>query len=434
MVYDKVCSKEVLDVAWNQGYADWPSWRDRPILQTARGWRTTMSPLPMSFAPGAARSPRAIRLRSPRANLPAVAWVAFLIAGVAVISLAAQSGSAVERLLTERMGFSAADLRALDGGLAVITSLDTRARQELAHVGVVYIDAQPGDFVERFRDIERFESGPGILQIGRFDNPPRLEDLQALTLPDTDVTALSQCRPGNCDVKLSADAMRHFRNEVDWSSATAAGQANQIARKMIFELVLAYQADGNAALGSYVDGAEPLPVAEQFRALLGSEDPLPTPVPALLAYLDDYPRGRPPGAEDFFYWTVVDFGLKPTIRVNHVTIYPLASSPLAGEAYAVAIKQLYASHYFHTTLELRFLAGHARRSGRCGASLISITRSRNDGMTGFKGWFLRPVISRRSRDAVRGYLEHVQRQMERPVPAAFAIATKPTPPVEDRNR
>ena len=49
----------------------------------------------------------------------------------------------------------------------------------------------------------------------------------------------------------------------------------------------------------------------------------PFPVPELMAYLNDYPRGRPAGAEDFLYWSVVDFGLKPTIRVNHVIVYPL---------------------------------------------------------------------------------------------------------------
>ena len=370
----------------------------------------------MSLAPGASPGPHMIRSQSPMAALLALAWAVLL---VATVSLAAQPGSAVERFLTQTMGFSDADLRALDRGAAVINSLDTPVHEELAHVGVVYVDAPPAQVVERFRDIEQFERGPGIPQIGRFDSPPRLEDLQALTLPEADLTALPKCRPGDCEVKLSAAAMDRFRNDVDWSSATAARQANALVREMMLELVLAYQADGNAALGSYVDGDEPLPVAEQFRALLASGDPLPAPVPALLAYLDDYPRGRPLGAEDFFYWTVVDFGLKPTIRVNHVTIYPLAASLPSGEAYAIAIKQLYASHYFHTTLELRFLADHARRSGRPGASLISITRSRNDGMTGFKGWFLRPIIRRRSRAAVRGYLEHVQRQVERPVPAAF---------------
>jgi hypothetical protein len=336
---------------------------------------------------------------------------------VAASSVAAPSGSIVDSLLTEKMRFSPADLRAYDAGSAVIKSLDTPVREELAHVGAVYLDAPSGRFVERFRDIVQFERGPGIPQIGRFHSPPRLEDLESLTLPPTDVTTLRRCHPGDCDVKLSALAMRRFRDDVDWSSPNAAGQADEVAREMIFELVRAYQTEGNAALGYYDDGAKPLRVSEQFRALLASSDPLPVPVPELLAYLDEYPYGRLVGAEDFFYWTVVDFGLKPTIRVNHVTIYPLGESPSpSGVRYAIAIKQLYASHYFHTTLELRFLIDDDRRAGS-GTSLISITRARNDGMTGFKGLFLRPIIRTRSRDAVRSYLDQVKRQVERPAPA-----------------
>ena len=79
--------------------------------------------------------------------------------------------------------FSAADLRALDLGMAVVKSLDTPVRRELAHFGVVCIDAPADRFVDRFGDIERFESGPGIPQIGRFGIPPRLEDLASLTIP-----------------------------------------------------------------------------------------------------------------------------------------------------------------------------------------------------------------------------------------------------------
>ena len=388
-----------------------------------------MGPLSTSPALGASsKRPRASRFQHPKTARSALAWVACLIAIGAGIALAAQSGSPVERLLRERMGFSADDLRALDGGEVVITSLDTRVHQELAHVGVVYLAASPGDFVDRFRDIEEFERGPGIPQIGRFSNPPRLEDLQGLTLPEADLEALPYCRPGDCKLKLSVDGMQRFRNEVDWSSPAAAQQADLIAQEMIFELLLAYQADGNGALGSYFDSDEPMAVAEQFRALLTNGDPLPDPVPALLTYLEHYPLGFPPGADEFFYWTVVDFGLKPTIRVNHVTIFPLADDSLPGNAYAIAIKQLYASHYFHTTLELRFVSDHALESGRDGSSLISITRSRNDGMTGFKGFFLRPIIRGRSRDAVRGYLEHVRRQVERPATKNSTRASPPTVP------
>jgi hypothetical protein len=185
---------------------------------------------------------------------------------------------------------------------------------------------------------------------------------------------------------------------------------------MILELVRAYQTNGNAALGSYNDGREPLLVAEQVHALLTSGDWLPLPVPELMAYLEDYPRNRPAGAEDFFYWSVVDFGLQPTVRVNHVVIYPLAARP-SGVSHVIAIKQLYASHYFHSTLELRALVDDDRGAGAHGFYLISLTRSRSDGTTGLKGSLLRPVISRRSRTAVRGYLEHIKRQVESGAPA-----------------
>ena len=183
---------------------------------------------------------------------------------------------------------------------------------------------------------------------------------------------------------------------------------------MLLDLVRAYQAEGNAALGTYVDHDRPLPVADQFRALLASRDALPAQVPILFAYLEHYPRESLEGAEDFFYWTIVDFGLKPTIRVSHVTIYPLAARSATGVAYVIAIKQLYASHYFHSTLELRFLLDRTDASGRPGAALVSIARSRSDGIAGLRGSLLRPVVRRRSRDALRGYLEHVRRQMECP--------------------
>ena len=336
--------------------------------------------------------------------------VAALIAAASLV--AAQSGSTVDDLLEQKMGFSADDMEKLDAGSAVVKSLDTPVRQELAHVGVVYVDAPIERLVERFRDIERFERGPGIPQIGRFSTPPQLEDLASLTLPADDVADLRRCRPGNCKVQFSAEAIRRFRSDVDWASPNASEQADAVARELLLALVREYQASGNAALGRYDDGSEPMLVAEQFRALLASNDPLPVPVPALLTYLDEYPRGRPTGTEDFFYWSVVDFGLRLTIRVNHVAIYPLDANRPPGVAYAIAIKQLYAAHYFHTTLELRFLVEDDRHFGGPGVSLVTITRSRNDGMTGFKGLFLRPIISRRSRDGVRGYLEHVKRQLE----------------------
>ncbi len=352
---------------------------------------------------------------SERPALPALAGLALgatLLAAVG--SPAAPPGSFVDNLL-RRERFSTADLRALNAGEAVVKTLDTPVRQELAHFGVVHVNATAERFVERFGDIERFERGPGIPQIGRFGSPPRLEDLASLALPARDLAALARCRPGACEVKLPAAAMTRFRNQVNWSSPSAALRANEIAREMILDQVRAYQAHGNSALGQYDDNGAPLSVAGQFHALLTSGYQLPLPVPDLMAYLDEYPRGRPAGVGEFFYWTVVDFGLKPTVRVNQVVVHPLAERP-SGVSHVIAIKQLYASHYFHTTLELRFLVDDDRPADRRGFYLLSITRSRSDGTTGLMGSLMRPIISRRSRNAVRVYLEHLKRQVERATP------------------
>jgi hypothetical protein len=332
----------------------------------------------------------------------------------AVAAPAAQSDPPVKEVL-RRERFVDADFRALGAGGAVVKSLDTPVRQELAVFGAVHVDTPAAHFLDRFGDIERFEKGPGIPQIGRLSQPPRLEDLAALTLPARDVAALAECRPGDCDLKLSTAAMTRFRNQIDWSSANASGRAHTFMREMIVELVRAYQANGNVALGRYDDTSEPVEVGAQFRALLANSTQLPVAVPELITYLAQYPRGRPVGADDFFYWSVVDFGLKPTVRVNHVVVYPLAAKP-SGISHVIAIKQLYATHYFHTALELRFLAADGRANQQ-GFYLLSLIRSRSDGTTGLKGSLLRPIIARRSRNAVRGYLEYLKRQVERPVPA-----------------
>lgn len=347
-----------------------------------------------------------------KAAIPPILLGTLFVTGVIAGSAApgVQSGAFIDDLL-RRERFSAADVRAVNAGQAVVHSLDTPVRQELAHFGIVHINAPADRFIERFRDIERFESGPGVPQIRRFSIPPRLEDLATLKLPPKDITALRNCRPAACDVNLSNEAIARVRREVNWSSPSAASDAERLAHELMLGTLQSYQARGNVGLGRYDHDDDPVVVADEFRALLTTGHALPIPVPALIKYLDEYPGSRPAGAEDLFYWSVVEFGLKPTVRVNHVVIYPPPGKP-SGVSRVIAIKQLYATHYFHTTLEFRFLVEDPRRPG---FYLVSITRSRSDGTTGLTGSLLRPIINRRSRNAVRGYLEHLKRQVERGV-------------------
>ena len=92
------------------------------------------------------------------------------------------------------------------------------------------------------------------------------------------------------------------------------------------------------------------------------------------AYLLDYPKTSLPDATSFLYWQEATFGLKPTIRISHLTIRD------GPEETIVASKMLYATHYFRSALELRALIPDPSRGD--GFWLLTVNRSRADGLDG----------------------------------------------------
>ena len=99
--------------------------------------------------------------------------------------------------------------------------------------------------------------------------------------------------------------------------------------------------------------------------------------------------------EEFFYWSNVNFGLRDTVRLNQVVVY---RNPEAPGDVAIASKMLYATHYFYTALDLRYLAHDTGRPDARGFYLMTLLQSRSDGMTGLFGGVIR-------RRAVKGSTE-----------------------------
>jgi hypothetical protein len=104
-------------------------------------------------------------------------------------------------------------------------------------------------------------------------------------------------------------------------------------------------------------------------------------MPNMRQYLLEYPRVMIPDATSFLYWQETEFGLKPTIRISHLTI---RENP---EDTVIASKMLYASHYFWTGLEVRMLLPDPARGA--GFWFVTVSRSRADGLSGFTGIFVR---------------------------------------------
>jgi hypothetical protein len=321
--------------------------------------------------------------------------------------LAAQAPAAsLREFLERRLELDPAGWQAIQAGEPVVKLRRGPEASETRLMGVVKIHGSPEELVERYRDIVAFEKGTGVLQIGRFSEPPRVEDLSSLTVDEGDIEDVRDCRPGDCAIKMSEVTMKAFR-ALDWEAEDAAERANGLARRMIVDFLESYREGGNQSLGLFHDKEKPLLVGRQFEEMM--EDPdLPVYFPELFRFLLHYPASPLEGSEEFFYWSKVDFGLKPVIRLNHVVIWrPANRDPVE---YVVASKMIYTTHYFNTGVELKFLAQELGEKGSY--YLVIANRSRSDGLTGFTGAVLGGQIRSKARDGLERYLRSVKSNLE----------------------
>lgn len=269
-------------------------------------------------------------------------------------------------------------------GTPVTKMLDADGSKEVAVFGAVWVNAPVERYLAAVRDIERFESGGAFKVTKKVSTPPALEDFAQLTMSDEDINDLRSCRVSQCDVKLGAPAIDRMRREVDWSKPDAAEQANRLARQVAFEYVTEYLKGGNQELAVYRDADRPTFVAKEFEELVNQLSELNEFLPNVRRYLLDFPKATLPGSESFIYWQNADFGLKPTIRINHLVMAQDDSGAI------VASKMLYATHYFWTALELRVLVRDPQRGP--GFWFVTESRSRSDGLSGFVGRMIRGKV------------------------------------------
>jgi hypothetical protein len=127
--------------------------------------------------------------------------------------------------LRTHIGFTDAQIRNLEQGKVLTKILETSVKNEVAVFGAVWMDASINEFLRRYRDIENFEKGPGILNTKKINASPRLEDFVDLTFPEEDLDALPECEVGDCEVKVDEPALLRLQKEIDWSAEDAHDRA-----------------------------------------------------------------------------------------------------------------------------------------------------------------------------------------------------------------
>jgi hypothetical protein len=321
---------------------------------------------------------------------------------VLLASSALAEEATARSFLRKAVGFNEAQLQAVEAGRVVTKLLPAADKPEIAAFGAVRLRGDHAAFVSRVRrELGVARSGASILQVGRFSNPPRIEDLAGLTLEQDDFDAARECRPGDCKIKLARSAMERIRREIDWKASDARTRATSLMRQMLVEYTTAYMRGGSAEMATYADKERPLDTSAEFRKLLVASPYLVEYVPELHRYLEEYPKGSLAGAEDVFYWWKDSFGPKATISMNHVTIWAAAERGVA----VIASKRIYASHYFQAGLDL--LAVVAAPDG--GFYLMDLYRVRIDPPTGMlSGVILNKIRGGIERGVAEGLTAHVR--------------------------
>jgi hypothetical protein len=116
--------------------------------------------------------------------------------------------------------------------------------------------------------VELLRENPYVIATQRFSAPPRLMDLDRLTLEEEDLQDIRRCSPGRCGVKLSANEIRELKAIVGASGANWRNDVQQAFREIVLRRVTAFTTGGHAKLEDNWDHKRPTSPAAAFAALV----------------------------------------------------------------------------------------------------------------------------------------------------------------------
>jgi hypothetical protein len=327
-----------------------------------------------------------------------------LCAGCAAAAQELTVEADVRAVLMQQLRFSADDLANVRRGRVVKHGLPSRGPGEVAVVGAVRVRAPKAAFFARVRDIARFKSGPDVLQIGRFSRTPTLDDLAALTVDKEDFDVRS-CRVGDCGIRLTADVIRRFQQEIDAKARDVQARGAQMFKELLLDEVKAY-VSGAERMTQYDDGPKPVRPHDQLEGILANMPEIGALMPELPNHLRHFPSSRLPDAEDFLYWSKEKFGVEPFITVTHVTIVCRSAATCL-----MTTRDVYSSRYLDASVAFA-IATDAGETPEA-FDLVYENRSRANALKGGLGGLRRSLTERRARGGLEESLKTIKMQLEK---------------------
>jgi hypothetical protein len=325
---------------------------------------------------------------------------------IAAFAVAQTEPQTAKDFLRKYLSFTETDISDLDSGQLITKLPKVSDSREVAAFAVVRVNAPPEQLAIQFHDIVRWKQGESVPEIGKFSDKPEIADLAGLSMDPEEIKVLRKCKPGSCDMKLSAVSMERLVKGTNWTAENYQHQAENLFKQLLVDYVGTYKLGGNRYLAQYDDKRQPLKLAEEFNALLKESNYVTGYAPELANYIDKFPNAQLAGSEGYVYWSKEKFGIQPVLSMTHVTIYPRRHGN--AKEVIIASKQLYASHYFESSLAFTMMI--PREGG--GSYLIYLNRSRTDTLRGFLSGITRMFISGHVRDGAAKSLRLAKERLE----------------------
>jgi hypothetical protein len=328
------------------------------------------------------------------ANIDTLCAPSALVVSLLMASASAAGASERELLSAALAEFSAGDRQRVEGGEPLARVIDTPDNLEIVVLGIVRLPASRESALEAFRDPKGMRLADGPRQFGRVSWPARAEEFAPFVVDPDDAKDLGRCRLGKCEIRLPEEEATHVPIVTDKGKPSSL--PGDFVKHLLLNRAEQYEARGNAGLPIYQDRARSVHVAEVLTALLRLPAWVDAALPEVRAHLDSFPAPSSAEVEDFFYWTVEKRYRAPVVNLTHAALFPRACG---GGCVALAAKQLYASHYFESSLDLLVFIPHDGRS-----YLIYLNRSRADNPRRQFWWFERALLEMMVKRMMRGDL------------------------------
>ena len=251
------------------------------------------------------------------------------------------------RNLRKHIRATEAELKRLALGEVLTRTLEAPDGREITTFGVIKVRCTADTFVARLKDIERFKASEYVLQIGRFQPQPSVQDVRplafdaderaALRAPAGRARARSACPqpPSNVSIGRSRGAHRPNPDRRRIAAAVPRGRSPDVSvGRERGPSGLRRPDRHQSASRRFPDAAAPRRLS--CRVAAGN-------VRLAGRVSSGAPRRRGPF---LWYWSREKFGLKPVVSITHAVLMRREG------AVAFGAKQVYASHYFESSLGL----------------------------------------------------------------------------------